>query len=135
MERRPRARRESFGGVTEVTVPDNLRSGVTKACFYEPELNPTYAELATHYGTVVLPTRTARPRDKAAAEAGVLSVERWVLAPLRERTFFSLGDLNAAVTERVGALNARAFRGEPTSRKDLFEGTERPALRPLPSSR
>lgn len=126
---------ESFGGVTEVTVPDNLRSGVTKACFYEPELNPTYAELATHYGTVVLPTRTARPRDKAAAEAGVLSVERWVLAPLRERTFFSLGDLNAAVTERVGALNARAFRGEPTSRKDLFEGTERPALRPLPSSR
>jgi len=126
---------ESFGGVTEVTVPDNLRAGVTKACFYEPELNPTYAELAAHYGTIVLPTRTAKPRDKAAAEAGVLSVERWVLAPLRNRTFFSLADLNAAIAEQVGALNSRAFRGDPTSRKDLFCDTERPALRSLPSSR
>ena len=75
--------------------------GVTKACFYEPEINPTYAELAAHYGTVVLPTRTAKPRDKAAAEAGVLTVERWVLAPLRTRTFFSLADLNAAIWRRA----------------------------------
>ena len=102
-------------------MPDNLRGGVTKACYYEPELNPTYAELATHYGTVVLPTRTARPRDKAAAEAGVLSVERWVLAPLRERTFFSLADLNAAVTSgsarSTPGPSAGSRRRERTSSK------------------
>ncbi len=126
---------ETYQGVSEVTVPDNLKAGVTTACFYDPELNPTYAELATHYDTVVLPTRVRRPRDKAAAEAGVLTVERWVLAPLRNRQFFSLHELNAAITERVAAVNGRPFRGEPTSRKDLFGELERPALRPLPSSR
>ena len=126
---------EAFGGVSEVTVPDNLRAGVSKACFYDPELNPTYAELATHYNTVVLPTRVRRPRDKAAAEAGVLTVERWVLASLRHRQFFSLADLNDAIAVEVAKVNARPFRGEPTSRKDLFDELERPALRPLPSSR
>lgn len=126
---------EAFGGVAEVTVPDNLRSGVTKACFYDPELNPTYAELATHYTTVVLPTRTAKPRDKAAVEAGVLTIERWVLAPLRHRTFFSLAELNAAMRGLVDEVNERPFRGEPTSRKDLFSELEGPALRPLPESR
>ena len=126
---------ETFGGVTGVTVPDNLKAGVTRASFYDPELNPTYAELATHYDTVVLPTRTAKPRDKAAAEAGVLTVERWVLAPLRHATFFSLAELNAAMADKVAEVNARAFRGEPTSRGDLFSDTERPALRALPTSR
>ena len=126
---------ESYGGVSEVTVPDNLRSGVTKACFYEPELNPTYAELATHYDTVVLPTRTARPRDKAAVEAGVLTVERWVLAPLRNRRFFSLADLNRAIATQVAMVNTRPFRGETTSRQDLFSDQEQAALRPLPASR
>jgi transposase len=126
---------EALGGVAEITVPDNLRSGVTKACFYDPELNPTYAELASHYDTIILPTRTAKPRDKAAAEAGVLTVERWVLAPLRHRRFFSLAELNAAIATLVAELNARPFRGEKTSRKDLFCELERPALRPLPSSR
>jgi transposase len=126
---------EAYGGVSEVTVPDNLRSGVTKACFYDPELNPTYAELAGHYNTVVLPTRTRKPRDKAAAEAGVLTVERWVLAPLRNRQFFSLADLNRAIAAEVDKVNARAFRGEPTSRKDLFCDLERPALTPLPAAR
>ena len=126
---------EAYGGVSEVTVPDNLRSGVTKACFYDPELNPTYAELAGHYNTVVLPTRTRKPRDKAAAEAGVLTVERWVLAPLRNRQFFSLADLNRAIAAEVDKVNARAFRGEPTSRKDLFCDLERPALRALPAAR
>jgi transposase len=126
---------EAYGGAAEVTVPDNLRAGVTKACFYEPELNPTYAELARHYNTVVLPTRVARPRDKAAVEAGVLTVERWVLAPLRHRRFFSLGELNAAIREQVAAVNGRPFRGEPTSRTGLFAELERSALRPLPGSR
>ena len=102
---------ESFDGVSEVTVPDNLRSAVTKACFYEPELNPTYAELATHYDTVVLPTRTYRPRDKAAVEAGVLTVERWVLAPLRNRRFFSLAELNQAIATQVAMVNDPSLQG------------------------
>ena len=125
----------AYGGVAEVTVPDNLKAGVTKACFYEPELNPAYMELARHFGTVVLPTRTAHPRDKAAVEAGVLSVERWVLAPLRNRRFFSRAELNAAIAAKVAELNARPFRGEPASRRELFEELERGALKPLPEGR
>jgi transposase len=124
----------AYGGVAAVTVPDNLKSGVTKACWYDPELNPSYLELAKHFNTVVLPTRTAKPRDKAAVEAGVLAVERWVLAPLRNRTFHSLGELNAALRAKVAELNARAFRGEPTSRRELFEELERQHLRSLPAT-
>jgi transposase len=126
---------EAYGGVTVATTPDNLRSAVTKASNYDPEVNASYAELARHYGTVILPTRTYRPRDKAAAEAGVQVVERWVLAPLRKRQFFSIAELNKAIREKVAELNTRAFRGEPTSRKDLFEELERPALKPLPTQR
>jgi transposase len=125
----------AYGGVAEVTVPDNLRAGVTRACWYDPELNPSYAELARHYGTVVLPTRTAHPRDKAAVEAGVLSVERWVLAPLRNRRFFSLGELNEAVVTQVAWLNGRAFRGQVTTRRELFEELEAKALKALPTER
>ncbi len=125
----------AYGGVAEVTVPDNLRAGVTKACWYDPELNPSYAELARHFGTVVLPTRTAHPRDKAAVEAGVLSVERWVLAPLRNRRFFGLGELNDAIATQVAWLNGRSFRGEVTSRRELFEELERKALKALPAER
>ena len=126
---------EAYGGVTVATTPDNLRSGVTKACYYDPEINASYADLARHYSTVILPTRTYRPRDKAAVEAGVLVVERWVLAPLRKLQFFSLAELNKAIRQKVAELNERAFRGEPTSRRELFEGLERPALKPLPAQR
>jgi transposase len=84
-----------FGGVPEITVPDNLKAGVRSACFYEPDLNRTYLELARHYGTTVIPTRVAKPRDKAKAETAVQIVERWVLAPLRNHTFFSIAELNA----------------------------------------
>ncbi len=125
----------AYGGVTEAVVPDNLKAAVTKACWFDPELNPTYLELARHYDTVVLPTRVARPRDKGAVEAGVLSVERWVLAPLRNRRLIGLAELNAAIGEQVAALNARPFRGEPASRRDLFDELERAALRPLPVER
>jgi transposase len=124
-----------YGGVAAVTVPDNLKAGVTKACWYDPELNPSYLELARHFHTVVLPARPRRPRDKAAAEAGVLAVERWVLAPLRNRRFYSLAELNEAIASKVSELNARTFRGEPTSRNDLFDELERAALRPLPAAR
>ncbi len=124
---------EAYGGVTVAITPDNLKSGVTKACYYDPELNRSYSGLADHYGTVIVPTRTYRPRDKAAVEAGVQVVERWVLAPLRHRQFFSLTELNKAIRQKVAELNERAFRGEPTSRRELFEELEQPALKPLPA--
>ena len=126
---------EAYGGVTEATTPDNLKSGVTRACYYDPDVNASYAELARHYGTVILPTRAAHPRDKAAVEAGVLQVERWVLAPLRNRTFFSLAEANRAIRQKVAELNNKTFRGQPTSRRELFEELERPALKPLPAKR
>lgn len=122
----------AYGGVSEVTVPDNLKAAVTKACFYDPDLNPSYLELARHYQTVVLPTRTARPRDKAAVEAGVQTVERFVLAPLRNARLVGLAELNAAIAEQVGKVNNRPFRGEVTSRAELFGDLEQAALRRLP---
>ncbi|MGH3850435.1 MAG: IS21 family transposase, partial [Pseudonocardiaceae bacterium] len=120
----------AWGGVPKVTVPDNLKSGVTKACWYEPEINRSYLHMARHVNTIILPTRVAHPRDKAAAEAGVQVAERWVLAPLRNRQFFSVAELNAAISEKTATVNARAFRGQPTSRRDLFEELERSALQP-----
>jgi len=121
-----------FGGVPALLIPDNLKAGVTAACYYDPDLNPTYQELARHYGTAVLPTRPRNPRDKAKVENGVQQVERWVLAPLRNRTFFSLAELNAAIGENVHALNDRPGQGLPASRGELFATLETPALRPLP---
>jgi len=121
-----------LGGVPEVVVPDNLRSAVAKAHRYEPDLNPTYADFANHYGVAVLPARVRRPRDKAKAEAGVLLVERWVLARLRDRRFFSLAELNTELQALLGELNGHPFKKLPGSRQVLFESLERPALRPLP---
>jgi len=126
---------EFYTGVARAIVPDNLKSGVTKACWYDPEVNPSYLELARHYGTAVLPTRTAHPRDKAVVEVGVQVAERWVLAPLRKRRFFSLSEMNAAILDRVREVNDRPFRGQPTSRRELFLEMERPALQPLPVTR
>ena len=121
-----------LGGCPAIIVTDNLRSAVSRAHRYEPDINPTYAELAAHYGCAVIPARPYRPRDKAKAEQGVLLAERWILAALRGRTFFSLAEANAAVAERVAWLNARPFSKLPGSRRELFESLDRPALRPLP---
>ena len=126
---------EDLGGVPALTVPDNLKAGVQHACFYEPTLNPTYQDLARHYGTTILPTRPAAPRDKAKVETAVQLVERWVLAPLRHQTFFSLDELNQALALQRRALNARPFQKLAGSRCSLFETLERPALRPLPATR
>ncbi|MDA8394979.1 MAG: IS21 family transposase [Candidatus Dormibacteraeota bacterium] len=126
---------EALGGVTEVVTPDNLRSGVSRACWFDPEINPSYLELARHYGTAILPTRIAKPRDKAAAEVGVQVVERWVLARLRHRRFFCLEELNLAMRELIEEVNGRAFRGQASSRRDLFLELEKGALRPLPANR
>ncbi|HTR17018.1 MAG TPA: IS21 family transposase [Acetobacteraceae bacterium] len=121
-----------LGGVPRLLVCDNLRAGVTAACRYEPGINRTYQELATHYGTAVLPTRVRRPRDKAKVETAVLIVERYILARLRNRHFLSLGDLNAAIRELLGELNARLMRKLGASRREFFESLDRPALLPLP---
>jgi len=123
---------EYFGGVPEVLVPDNAKTGVTSACFYEPDLNPTYQDMAQFYGTAVVPTRVRHPRDKAKVETGVQVVERWVIAPLRNRTFFSLEEINAAIAERREELNSRPMAHLGKSRWELFEALDRPALRPLP---
>lgn len=125
---------EYFGGVPELLVPDNLKSATTKACRYEPVTNATYLEFARHYGTAVLPTRPYKPRDKAKAEAGVLLVERWILAALRHHEFFSLAELNDSIRVLLVQLNAKCFQGRAESRKDLFEQLDRPSLRPLPET-
>jgi transposase len=124
---------EFLGGTSEVVVPDNLRSGVSKAHRYEPDLNPTYAELARHYGVAVLPARARRPRDKAKAEVAVQMVERWILAVVRHRSFFSLAELNREIARLLERLNTRPFKKLPGSRRALFEQLDRPALRPLPA--
>ena len=122
-----------IGGVPETIVPDNLKSGVTKPHRYEPDVNPTYAEMAAHYGTAILPTRVAKPRDKAKAEVAVQVVERWILARLRHQTFFSLDELNSAIAALLPSLNERRFKKLPGSRRTLFEQLDRPALAPLPA--
>jgi transposase len=124
-----------FGGVAEIWVPDNLRSGVKSPNLYEPDLNPTYAELARHYGAAVIPARVRKPRDKAKVEQGVLLAERWILAALRNRTFFSLEEARAAVKELVEKLNHRPMRQLKRSRREVFEELERPALKALPATR
>ncbi|MGH7621619.1 MAG: IS21 family transposase, partial [Gemmatimonadaceae bacterium] len=126
---------EFYGGVTALTVPDNLKTGVTHACFYEPELNATYHDWATHYGTVILPTRAAKPRDKAKVEGWVLIIEREVMAPLRNHRFTSLAALNAGIAERLAIVNARPFQLLAGSRRSVFDTLERPTLRPLPAER
>jgi transposase len=124
---------EFFGGSTALLVPDNCKTAVRHPCRYEPDLNPTYQEMAAHYSMAVIPARVRKPRDKAKVEAGVLLVERWILAAMRKRRFFSLSDLNAAIAELLEPLNQRRFRKLEGSRASRFEAIDRPALRPLPA--
>lgn len=122
-----------FGGVPELLVPDNLLSGVSDRCRYEPVPNQTYAEMARHYGTAILPARPRKPKDKAKAESAVLLVERWIMARLRHHTFFSLAELNDAIRELLSDLNMRPFQKLPGSRRSQFEELDQPALQPLPA--
>lgn len=126
---------EYFEGVPHATVPDNEKTGVTNPCLYEPDLNPTYAEFADHYDTAVLPTRPYKPRDKAKAENGVLNAQRWILAALRNHTFFSVDQANEAIFEKLEEFNAKKYKRLDVSRKELFEILDRPALKPLPTRR
>ena len=126
---------EFWRGVPELVIPDNEKAAVRKASRYEPDLNPTYQELATHYGTTVLPARPRAPQDKAKVEAAVQNVERWIMAPLRNQTFFSLGELREAIVPLLAALNERPFQKTEGSRRSWFEDLDRPALKPLPAQR
>ena len=122
-----------FGGWATLTIPDNLKSGVTKTDRYVPVLNASYEQWADHYRTAIIPARPYKPKDKAKAENGVLVVERWIIARLRKLTFFSLGELNQAITLLLVELNNRAFKKLPGSRRSLFEQIEQAKLIPLPS--
>ena len=124
----------AFGAVSALIVSDNLKSGVIRACFYEPEINRSYADMAAHYGAAILPARPYKPRDKAKVEAAVLLVQRWIIARLRNRRFFTLEELNAAIAEEVARLNARVSRHLGASRRQIFEAIERPAMSALPST-
>lgn len=126
---------EFLGGCPRAIVPDNLRSAVKCAHRYEPEINPSYQDFAEHYGLAIVPARVGKPRDKAKVEAGVLVVERWILARLRNHTFFSLGELNTAISELLGQLNHRAFKKLDGCRRTRFVELDHPALRPLPARR
>jgi len=126
---------EFFGGVPQIIVPDNLKAGVKTPCRYEPDINPSYQDFAQHYDTTVIPARPRKPKDKAKAEAGVLLAERWILAPLRNHTFFSLSELNQAIRPKLEELNNRSFKKLKTTRKRLYESIDKPALKPLPTER
>lgn len=123
-----------YGGVPEVVVPDNLKSAVSKACRYDPDINPTYQQMAAHYGVAVVPARPYKPRDKAKAEVGVQLVERWIMMRLRKQTFFTLASLNQAIQCLLGELNCRPFKKRPGSRLSQFEQLDQPVLKPLPST-
>ncbi len=126
---------EYFGGATALWVPDQLKSAITRPCRYEPDVNRTYEDLATHYGAVVVPARPRKPRDKALVETSVLVAQRWILARLRDQTFFELGALNRAIRVLLDELNDRPLRKLGVSRRALHEQLDRPALRPLPATR
>jgi transposase len=125
---------QSYGGVPALTVPDNTRTGVVTPCRYEPLLHRTYQEMAEHYGTVILPTRVRKPRDKAKAESAVQMAQRQILAALRDMVFFSVGELNRAIGPRLQEINAQPFQKLEGSRNQWFENLDRPKLRPLPPS-
>lgn len=126
---------EFFQGVTELLVPDNTKTAVTSPCFYDPDINVTYQEMALHYATGVLPARVRKPRDKAKAEAGVLLAERWLIAALRHAGLFAVGEINQAITPLLDQLNHKPFRKREGSRATLFAELDRPALKPLPATR
>jgi len=125
---------EFFGGLPQVVVPDNLKNAVTKPCRYDPDLNPTYQQMAQHYGVAVIPARPYKPKDKAKAEVGVQLVERWIMMRLRKLTFYTLASLNQAIRALLEDLNRRPFKKRPGCRSSQFEQLDKPVLTPLPAA-
>jgi transposase len=121
-----------WGAAPRLLVPDNLKSGVNKASFYDPEVNRSYGKMATHYNVGILPTRPRKPKDKAAVEAGVRFAQSYILGRLRHVTFFSLAECNAAILAALERMNGREMRRLGVSRRQLFDTIERPAMQPLP---
>jgi transposase len=126
---------EYFGGVSEIVVPDNLKSAIHKAHHYDPDINANYQLLSEHYGFAIVPARIAEAKDKAKVENAVGCVERQILAPLRHHTFTSLGEINAAIKKRLEIFNHQLFQKMKTTRRELFEKLDQPALKPLPKER
>jgi transposase len=123
---------EFIGGVPKLIVPDNLKSGVTKACRYDPDVNPAYQQLSAHYGVAIMPARPYKPKDKSKAEVGVQIIERWILACLRHQTFFSLAELNQCIRALLVKVNNKPFKQLQGTRQQWFESLDKPALLPLP---
>jgi transposase len=121
-----------YGGVSRAVVPDNPKTAVIRACRYEPVLHQTYHEMAEHYGTVILPARVKKPRDKAKVETGVQIASRQILAVLRDQRFFSVAELNQAIRPLLDKLNAQPFQKLDGSRDSWFESLEKDKLLPLP---
>lgn len=124
---------EYFGGVPNALVPDNLKSGIKSPHRYEPVVNPTYQDLAEHYSVAVVPARVRKPKDKSKVESAVQVVERWILARLRDHTFFSLSELNEAIAVHLEKLNNQPFQKLSGCRRSQFEILDKPALKPLPA--
>lgn len=124
-----------YNGVPLAIVPDNLKSGVTKSCLYEPKLNEDFRNFALHYGTTILPTRSSKPRDKALVENAVRNVYYRIFAELRDRIFFSIDDLNEAIYELLDKYNGVNFQKRSYSRYDLFKEVEQKELHPLPKEK
>lgn len=126
---------EYFGAAPAIAVPDQLRSAVKRPDRYDPDINDAFAELGQHYGMAIIPAPPRKPKGKAKVEAGVLVAQRWILARLRNRVFFSLADLNHAIAELLEELNTRRFQKLPGTRREAFESIDRPSMRLLPRLR
>lgn len=126
---------EFLRGVPEIIVPDNTKTAVIKPDRYEPDLNPSFAEMAAHYGAAVIPARIRKPRDKAVVEVSVQIAQRWIVAALRNRTFHSLAEINEAIWELLERINSRKFKAIDATRAELFDKLDAPALKPLPATR
>lgn len=124
---------EYFHGIPALAVPDNCKTGVTKAHYYDPDLNPTYYNFAVHCGFGIVPARPRKARDKAKVENAVQVAQRWIVAALRHRKFFSLGELNLAIGELLAKLNHRPFRKKDGTRASAWAAVDKPALKPLPN--
>lgn len=125
---------KAFGGVPELLVPDNLKSAVTRADRYEPDLNPDYEKLAVHYGTAIMPARGYKPKDKALVENGVKLVQRWLLARLRHETFYSIAQLNSRINALMPLYRNKKMKRLNVSRQELFDTIDKAALKPLPAN-
>lgn len=126
---------EFYGGATEIITPDNTKTGVQRACRYDPDIQRSYENMARHYGAVVMPTRVRKPRDKSRVERGVQEVLRWIIAVLRDREFFSLDEMNSAIFKELDKINDKPFTGRDGSRRSVFEELDKPLLKPLPTER